>query len=100
MKGVNMNTDEIKPQKGDIVQVDPKKYPELAWFYYEVKEAKIKDRGSYEVIEILLELPEMKKGSKKSKKKAKQIKKILKNKIFKDHEIQVALQHPSNTLVD
>ena len=87
--------------QGDIVQVKPKKYPELAWIYCEVKEVKEIKKSTLTYKEFKLDLPDpRKKASKKIKKEYKKAKKLLKEISFKDTDLILVLQNPQNRKTD
>jgi len=81
---------------GDIVQVNPKKHPDLAWAYFEIKKVNEIDQSSYIVREFELHLEKTKSKDKKIKKINKKMRQLIKEKKFKPEDLLLVLRSPRN----
>jgi len=78
-----------KMKKGDIVQVNPEKFPKLAWQYFEIDRIITRDIDQTLKIEVYeLKAREID-HSKKAKKNKKKLDKILTRTVFQENDLMI-----------
>lgn len=86
-------------QKGDIVQVNPEKYPELAWSYFIIDDVIKSTVDSIDITGYALRAKSIGE-KKKAKKRTKLLNEVTEDKLFHSNDLIIMVRNNSEKVFD